>query len=113
MTSSAPSFRARHRACPVCDGRDVSLVQSMRFALPDGHPLTATYDVVACAKCGFVYADTKSTQSDYDRYYADLSKYSDAVTGTGAGSEVWDRKRLADTAAFVAETLGDTSSRVV
>jgi SAM-dependent methyltransferase len=85
----------------------------MRFALPEDHPLTDAYDVVACNACGFVYANTVSTQADYDRYYADLSKYSDATTGTGTGREPWDRARLRDTATFVADALDDPSARVV
>jgi SAM-dependent methyltransferase len=87
-------------------------MQRMRFALPDGHPLTDAYDVVTCRECGFVYADTASSQADYDRYYAELSKYSDAATGTGAGQQAWDRERLRDTAAFVASALGDKRARI-
>jgi len=85
----------------------------MTFALPDGHPLADRYDVVCCERCGFVYADTASSQAEYDAYYADLSKYSDAATGTGAGSQSWDRARLAETAATIAAHLPERSSRVV
>ena len=101
------------RACPICEATAASVMQRMRFALPDSHPLTDSYEVVACQLCGFVYADTASTQADYDRYYAELSKYSDTATGTGAGQQAWDRDRLRDVAGFVADALEDTSSRIV
>jgi len=101
------------RACPVCAGTIATLLQRMVFLLPDDHPLADRYGIVRCSACGFVYADTASTQADYDRYYAELSKYSDTATGTGAGHQDWDRARLKDTAAFVAESLGDRASRVV
>ena len=85
----------------------------MRFALPDAHPLTDKYDVVCCERCGFVYADTRSTQADYDSYYADLSKYSDTVTATGAGAQGFDRARLEDTAKTLAAHVRDRNALIV
>ena len=101
------------RECPVCDGRRVQPLHSMRFFLPDDHPLTDGYDVVACVTCGGVYADTPSSQADYDRYYADSSRYSDPRTGTGAGVQAWDDARLETTARVVADFLPDRTTRVV
>jgi SAM-dependent methyltransferase len=85
----------------------------MRFMLPDHHPLTDQYAVVRCIDCGFVYADTASTQAEYDQYYADLSKYADSTTGTGGGEQSWDRERLHATAAEIATSLPDPAARVV
>jgi ubiquinone/menaquinone biosynthesis C-methylase UbiE len=59
------------------------------------------------------YADTPASQAQYDAYYADLSKYSDSATGTGAGAQGWDRERLADTAKAIAARLGDPAARVI
>jgi SAM-dependent methyltransferase len=101
------------RPCPICASSRAERLQRMRFALPDAHPLTDRYDVVCCERCGFVYADTRSTQADYDSYYADLSKYSDAATATGAGAQGWDRARLVDTATSLAARLGDPDALVV
>ena len=53
------------------------------------------------------------TKAWYDRYYADLSKYSDSTTGTGAGQQAWDRDRLRDTAAFIASAVGDRERRIL
>src|SRR5262245_19942062 len=104
---------APSRICPICESAGAHRLQEMRFALPDGHPLADRYDVVCCEQCGFVYADTPSSQADYDSYYADLSKYADAATATGAGMQSWDRARLAETAAQLAARLGNPSARVV
>ena len=101
------------RPCPICGSARVERLQAMRFALPDAHPLANRYDVVCCDRCGFVYADTPSPQSDYDAYYADLSKYADAVTATGAGAQGWDQARLDDTAATLAARLARADARVV
>jgi SAM-dependent methyltransferase len=103
---------APERPCPVCAFPTVDRLQQMRFALPDGHPLTDRYDVVCCERCGFVYADTRSTQADYDSYYADLSKYSDTATATGAGSQGWDRARLVDTAKTLAAHVSDPDALI-
>ena len=51
------------RNCAVCDGTEREILHSQEFYLPDGHPLAAGYDVVACEKCGFVYTD----DADVDR----------------------------------------------
>ncbi|HEX6049834.1 MAG TPA: class I SAM-dependent methyltransferase [Gemmatimonadaceae bacterium] len=85
----------------------------MHFILPDGHPLGDHYDVVACIGCGFAFADTASSQADYDRYYADSSRYADARTSTGAGAQDWDAERLERTASTIAEYLPDRRARVV
>lgn len=100
------------RECPVCDCRLVQPLHSMRFFLPDAHPLADGYDVVACLACGAVYADTPSSQADYDRYYADSSRYSDPRTGTGAGVQAWDDARLEATARMVADLLPDRTARI-
>ena len=111
-TTHELEITAATRPCAVCDGQRVEPLRSMRFILPDGHPLVDRYDVVACVECGFVYADTASPQSDYDRYYADSSKYSDARTSTGAGEQAWDDRRLEHTARLIAEHTAPDASIV-
>src|SRR3972149_1451522 len=64
------------RACPVCQNViGAEVLHTQQFALPDNYPLPGKYDVVACGKCGFVYADTPANQDDYDKYYGEMSKY--------------------------------------
>lgn len=64
------------RPCPVCgNGAGAERLHTQEFVLPENHPLPAAYDVVACGRCGFVYADTPARQAAYDRYYTDMSRY--------------------------------------
>jgi SAM-dependent methyltransferase len=101
------------RACPVCVGSAADVLHTERMVLPAGHPLTAGYDVVACRDCGFVFADTVVPQADYDRFYAELSKYADETTGTGGGYQAWDDRRLERMAATIAEAIPDRGARIV
>lgn len=61
----------------------------MVFELSKDTPLEASYNIVSCESCGFVYADTKSTQDDYDKFYEFMSKYESGVT-SGAGDSVYE-----------------------
>ncbi|MFY9843934.1 MAG: hypothetical protein WAK23_12560, partial [Terriglobales bacterium] len=63
------------RPCPVCDGKRGDVLHHQSFAVTDDYPLPDEYDVVICASCGMVFADTPATQADYDRFYATCSIY--------------------------------------
>ncbi len=64
------------RGCPVCqNATGAELLYTQKFTLADNHPLPGQYDIVACSKCGFVYADTPISQDGYDKYYGAMSKY--------------------------------------
>ncbi len=63
------------RDCPVCHGKARDLLYRQRFAGFDSDGLLDGYDVVVCAHCGFVYADSIPAQAAFDRYYAAMSKY--------------------------------------
>ena len=93
------------RPCPVCDAAEREVLRTQRFVVADEHPLAGGYDVVCCGRCGFVFADTRATQADYDAYYAEHSKYEDETTGTGGGTTDWDLARLDDTARDLAIAL--------
>ncbi len=101
------------RACPVCVATAVDVLHAERMVLPAGHPLTSGYDVVACRECGFVFADTVVPQADYNRFYAELSKYADETTGTGGGYQAWDDRRLDLMARTIAEAVPDRDARIV
>ena len=63
-----------NRSCPICSSSEKTVLYTQDFhnkiiALMD------RYDVVVCKDCGFVYADNISEQTDFDNYYADMSKY--------------------------------------
>ena len=93
------------RACSVCRGSRVEILRHQAFALPAGHLLPAAYDVVCCVQCGFCYADTPAPQTDYDRYYAQFSKYEDNRTSTGGGGTGLDASRLRGMAGQIAAIL--------
>jgi len=101
------------RSCPVCDGLTGAILHTQHFTLPEGHPLTDGYDVVSCATCGMVFADTTATQKDYDSFYARFSKYEDNATSTGGGGAAYDIERLRATAEYIAHNLPDRNVRVV
>ena len=101
------------RPCPICDAAACEVLHQQKFVLPQGHPLTAGYDVVCCKRCGFVYADTTVSQADYDRFYAEFSKYEDRQTSTGGGDAPWDAQRLGATAAYIAGCLPDRRARIL
>jgi SAM-dependent methyltransferase len=90
----------------------VNVLHVQRFELPQGHPLADGYNVVACQSCGFVYADTEVTQTVYDYYYANFSKYQDARDPMGGENPV-DVERLKKTVEYVAKTLTDKQARVL
>jgi SAM-dependent methyltransferase len=106
-------MRTAQRTCPVCSTIQVELLHTQRFELPAGHPLAEGYDVVQCAFCGFVYADTNVSQADYDRFYTQFSKYEDSKTGTGSGENQFDRARLEITARQIADFLQDPAARIL
>jgi len=101
------------RPCPICENEKADVLHSQRFALPEGHPLSAGYDVVCCDSCGFVYADTAVTQQAYDLFYTQYSKYEDKKTGTGGVDNEWDRKRVTETAEQIVTFMNNTNARVL
>jgi len=46
------------------------------MTLPKGISLPKQYDIVACAKCGFCYANTSAKKEDYNSYYTVYNNYS-------------------------------------
>ncbi len=104
---SIRSMKTPCRPCPVCGAVQVEILRHQPFVLPEGHLLPSAFDVVCCEGCGFCYADTPAGQADYDRYYAEFSKYADDRTSTGGGGSVEDARRLQEFAAQLAATLHD------
>src|SRR5258708_2365963 len=82
MHSAATLSSQPHRACGACGATGSTVCHHQRFIVPDGYPLPDEYSVAVCRRCGFVYADPAATQSDYDRFYCEWSKYDDSATAT-------------------------------
>lgn len=103
-----------HRLCPICSYGVGAVLHNQRFFLPEEqHFLPDAYDIVACLKCGFVYADTSASQEDYDRYYQKFSKYEDKAVASGSGTTPWDAQRLEETANDIARFLPDISAAIL
>jgi SAM-dependent methyltransferase len=105
--------RDDERPCPVCGALAGEPLHRRSFVLPDGHPLARGYTVVTCGVCGAAYATPLPDQAAYDRYYRDASKYADAATGTGGGTQPWDDQRLEETARAIASFTPDKSTHIV
>jgi len=101
------------RNCAVCGGAEAEALHNQEFYLPDGHPLAAGYDVVACEACGFVFADTVVDQAAYDLFYAKRSKYEDSRTSTGSGLSDWDARRLGEVADAVVGQAPGKNARIL
>jgi SAM-dependent methyltransferase len=106
------AVQVQYRPCAICGGTACHMLHEMRFALPQGSPLPAGYAVIACARCGFVYADTPGSAADYARHYEEFSHYEDPAIATGSGEQAFDRQRLAETADWLAQHV-ETGTRVL
>ena len=63
------------RGCDICGAGAGRLIYRQRFARFDDRSAFDGYDVAACPRCGFVYADGIPVQAVFDRYYREMSKY--------------------------------------
>jgi SAM-dependent methyltransferase len=113
MHSAATLSPRPHRACGACGADNYSIIHHQRFIVPKDYPLPGEFNVVACCRCGFVYADPAATQRDYDRFYCDWSKYDDTATATGSGVSAYDAARLAVTARDIARALPSRAATIL
>ena len=94
------------------------MLHHQKFIAPHELHVPREYDVVACARCGFVYADQAMTQEQLDADYESHSKYasnvaadtSRTIPATAAAIAAptdsrWDAERLEDVAGYLAERL--------
>lgn len=101
------------RHCPLCFGESVHLLHTGTFCLPEGHPLEATIRVVSCVQCGFCFNDTSCKRADYDKYYREVSKYTDPRLSSGSGAKKEDSNRLDETAKQISDFVESTSTRIL
>jgi len=106
-------MRSAFRNCPICNHDQIDVLHTQRFELLEGHPLQDGYDVVCCDRCGFIYADTTVTQADYDRFYAEHSKYEHPQTGTGGVENPFDWQRQQETARQIDKFLDNSAAGIV
>ncbi len=82
------------RYCPICKYTKGDLLHTQTFILDKNNPLPSSYDVVSCAQCSFVFADTEATDADYSTYYQLFSKYENADVSAGGGDTPLDFTRI-------------------
>ena len=87
------------RSCPVCGGNHKKPLFHQTFARLSEGSLLDGYDVVVCGECGMGYADGIPPQSEFDRYYASMSKY-EFADRAGVQNE-WDLQRFGDIASIL------------
>ena len=107
------SCKTAMRACPVCHGTTAEVLHVQSFVLPEGYSLAGRYEVVACTRCGCVYADVSTRQKEYDAFYAASSRYQNGATSSGAGDTPWDAHRLETTARQIALKLPEREARIL
>jgi 2-polyprenyl-3-methyl-5-hydroxy-6-metoxy-1,4-benzoquinol methylase len=98
------------RICPICGGCHAEVLYTQHFYLPDNMMLPTVYDIVACSKCEFVYADTPATQKEYDLFYTGMSKYEEPEIASGGGNTPWDKERLTRVATDLARYIDKSSA---
>src|SRR5262249_55489870 len=111
--SSCTTAAHLSRSCGACGATSNSVIHKQRFIVPHGYPLPASYSMVCCNTCGFVYADVPAVQEDYNRFYREWSKYDDAANSTGSGLNKYDAERLKFIAANLAQTLPSLNLRIL
>ncbi len=69
-------IRKVNRICPACGkGCEGEVLYSLKMKVPEDYRISGRYDIVSCVKCGNCYADTESSEFDYDTYYANHNHY--------------------------------------
>lgn len=101
------------RPCPICGGERGDVLHHQRFAVSDNYPLPDQYDVVICASCGMVYADTPATQADYNKFYATCSIYEQPAEAAAGTTPPDDIPRLEQTGALFAGQIPSKEARVL
>ena len=101
------------RPCPVCGGERGDVLHHQQFAVTDDYPLPDAYDVVICATCGMVYADTPATQADYDRFYATCSIYEQPAGAAAGATPPEDLARLEQIGALYAGHIPSRQARIL
>lgn len=87
----ASVLRAQSRVCAVCGSAERTVIFRQPLVLPPGRCTYAGYDVVSCARCGFIFADTGIVQEDLDEYYAGPNKIAQSLSLEGEAEREFPR----------------------
>ena len=98
------------RTCPICLNNEGEFY-ILKVFLYKEHPLPNSYDIVACSRCGFVFADSSAHQSDYNLFYKNFSKYEYSnMEGEGLKN---DNKKIKRTADDISSFVKDKSAKIL
>jgi SAM-dependent methyltransferase len=89
MTNTAS--RAQSRTCAVCESAEKRVIFRQPLTLPVSHCTYAGYDIVTCATCGFIFADTGIAQDDLDEHYAGQNKIAQSLSVEGEAERDFPR----------------------
>ena len=99
------------RLCPICDfDRGASLLKQRFASMTNGLSVTG-YEVVACSRCGFVFADGILTQCELDEYYREMSKYD--YQGISREGPDYDVGRFERIAGLIERQIPDHSIKIL
>ena len=102
-----------NRRCSICNNNFGIILHTQNFVLDQNNPLPLSYDVISCSQCGFIYADVKASQKDYNKYYKDFSKYESAEVSSGSGINFLDKRRLLDTANDIIKYIQNKEAHIL
>jgi SAM-dependent methyltransferase len=94
----------------VCGGSDKRLLWQQRFSSLSGGLLEG-YDVVACTRCGFCFADHVPEQAAFDRYYEEMSKYE--YNDQGGQESPYDLAKFQEITAFIQPCFRSRDARIL
>ena len=110
-TIGAVTPAKEHRLCPICEGHSSEVLFQQSFRALDRIGLLDGYDVVVCQSCGMTYADHIPSQSAFDEYYRELSKYAyEHRTGKESPDDEWRLRQVADA---LHSFIADRESRIL
>jgi SAM-dependent methyltransferase len=104
------------RVCPVCREPAGEVLHRQRLVVPDQFPHPSVFDVVACERCGMVYANPAPDPAAMDCYYAtELEFRSEPFSGDSQSPPPlpWELDRLSGTADLIARLIPDRRARVL
>ena len=93
-TSSVDTIHSLVRPCPLCRSTSGHLIENLYFEVFDDSAITGDCSLVVCARCGFAFNDTSSSQADFDHYYRQNAYYYTATTAGTGGLGANDLKRF-------------------
>ncbi len=111
MAESVSQARGVKRPCAVCGStKNRRLFRQAFYELADNSSLLSGYDVVACGKCGFCFADYIPVQEVFDTYYREMSKYES--NGQRGQDTVNEQVRFQVVANLILEFLTSPKTRI-